>query len=349
MFSAFILIVFTGLLTPELKGQIHPVLDRNYDTNYIETFHHKLTTRLYSSVKYTHFSFLNVQKNKMLMYNNNSNYILGVGVTYSLLTLNIGVGFGFINHDDDRYGSSKYWDLQTHIYSRKISIDLYLQWYNGFYIVNPDKAVSGWDDPHKYPTRPDISTYNIGYNIQYFFNSRKFSYPASYIHNEYQKKSAGTWAIGTNTFYMIAGGDSVINRPGSDPEDLFGSKAFHRADMLNFGFSGGYYYTLVIAKHVFISLGLAAGPGIGFSWLDYDETGRSEKTGLTLGVNGLLRSSAGYNGRKFFVGVSILHQMMINQLPENHIWEFYSTGFIRLNFVYRFKLKKPIRFFDPAL
>ncbi len=349
IFSAFIVIFFTGLQTPALRCQTTPAKKINYDTNYIETFPQTLTTRLYSSIKYTHFNFINTQKNKTLFYNNNSNYILGVGVTYSLLTINIGLNFNFVNHDDDRYGPSEYLDLQTHIFSRKVSIDLYIQWYDGFFIVNPDQAVAGWDHPNRFPQRPDIKTYNFGYNIQYLFNSKKFSYPASYIHNEYQKKSAGTWVIGSNSFFMIVEGDSAINRPGSDPEDLFGSKAFHRTDMLNIGISGGYYYTLVIAKHIFLSLGLAIGPGMGFSWLDYDETGRSEKTGLTLGMNGLLRSSAGYNGRKIFVGISLLHQMVWNQLPVENIWEFYSTGNLRVNFVYRFKLKKPIKFLDPGI
>ncbi len=49
------------------------------------------------------------------------------------------------------------------------------------------------------------------------------------------------------------------------PEDLFYGLQYNRSDVLNVGISGGYYYTLVISKHVFISAGLSVGPSIGYS------------------------------------------------------------------------------------
>jgi hypothetical protein len=104
---------------------------------------------------------------------------------------------------------------------------------------------------------------------------------------------------------------------------------------------------VVISKHVFISAGLSVGPSIGYSWLDRDDDQKLQTSGVNLNLNGLVRSALGYNSERIYVGLSFLHQIVLNQLPVKEIWSHFNTGNFRINAVYRFRLKKPIKFLNP--
>ncbi len=87
---------------------------------------------------------------------------------------------------------------------------------------------------------------------------------------------------------------------------------------MNVGISGGYYYTLVIKKHFFISAGLAAGPGMGFSWFDIKDKEIIQRSGITPAFTAMFRTSLGYNSKKIFVGTSFLQQSVLNRLPAEN-------------------------------
>lgn len=320
----------------------------NWDTNYIRSFQEDLTTRLYTSVKYTAFRIANKEEMQNLFYLTNRNIILGVGATYSWFTLNIGLSFPFINHDDVLYGNTSYLDLQTHIYLRKYNADLYLQLYKGYYLANSGNVIRDWPQGDTFQLRPDIRTINMGFNFQHFFNYRKYSFKAAFNQTEWQKKTAGSWVLGINFFYSINGSDSASLIPGNLQNPyLFNGIQFNRQDVLNIGINGGYYFTLVVARHFFFSVGLAVGPGIGFSWLDIRDKSIISRSGMNPVYSGVFRSSLGYNSERVFVGLSFLQQMVFNQLPSQNIWNYFNTGNIRFFLVYRFKLKQPIRTANP--
>jgi hypothetical protein len=329
------------------NAQLLSLHDTVYDTNYYISYTEDLTTRLYSSIKYTNFRIQNMDKWKAVRYNTNRRLILGIGANYSVFGLNIGFNLPFNRLDEDKYGQSDYLDLQTHIYARKFNIDLYLQFYEGYYIANPTKILSDWPGNDTFPKRPDINNFSIGFNFQYLFNYRKFSYKAAFVQNEWQKKSAGSFTAGLNTFYITTRGDYSLIPENVYPEDIFYGLQYHRSDVLNVGINGGYYYTLVISKHLFISAGLSVGPSIGYSWLDRDDNQKLQTSGVNLNLNGLVRSALGYNSERIYVGFSFLHQIVLNQLPVKEIWSHFNTGNFRINAVYRFRLNKPIKFLNP--
>lgn len=306
-----------------------------------------LTTRLYSSVKYTNFRIRNLDKWKQIRYNTNRQIILGFGANYSIFGLNIGLNFPFNKNDEEKYGVSNYLDLQSHIYARRFNLDLYLQFYTGYYIANPNKVIEGWPEKDTFPKREDIKVNTIGFNFQYIFNYQRYSYKAAFIQNEWQKKSAGSFTASANIFYIINKGDSSIIPQNIYPEDLFYGLEYDRSDVLNIGVSGGYYYTLVISKHVFISAGLSVGPSIGYSWLDRGDDEKLLNSGINLNFNGMFRSAIGYNSHRIYAGISFLQQAVLNQLPVKELWSQINTGNLRVNFVYRFRLRKPIKFLNP--
>jgi hypothetical protein len=320
----------------------------NWDTTYYSSYMEEMTMRWYSSVKYTGFRLINKDENQNLLYLSNKNYIIGAGVTYSWFTLNIGLNYyPLVNNDDDKYGPTNYLDLQTHMYLRKMNIDLYAQYYNGYYLGNSENVLEDWPQGDTFQIRPDIYTFTLGFNTQYVFNWKKFSFKAIYNQNEWQKKSAGSWVLGVNAFFYTNRGDSSLIPPNLSNPELFNGLDYNIQNVLNLGISGGYYYTLVIAKHYFISAGLAAGPSLGYSWLDAQEKNKASFSNVALNFNVLPRASFGYNSKQFFAGFSFLQQMFFNQIPSDNIWTYFNTGNARIYFVYRFSLKRPIKFANP--
>jgi len=340
VFLTFLLLI--GNQKSKAQNYHPPTID--WDTNYYVSYVNELSARIYTSTKYASLRYLNPSIGKNLFYTPNNNIILGVGATYSVFTLNIGLNFPFVNSGDTtRYGLSDYWDLQTHVYTKKITLDLYAQIYGGYYLRNSVNVLENWPRADTFYKRPDIVTYNLGWNAQYIFNYKKFSYRAIYIQNEWQKKSAGSWVVGANMFYITNTGDSLIIPSNIDPPDMFDGTNFKRKDALNIGISGGYYYTLVMAEHLFFSVGFAGGPSIGYSWLNINESLPMQYSGVDLNFNGVFRASLGYNSERLWVGTFFLNQFVVNQLPVENIWTNLSTGNFRIILVYRFKLKKPMK------
>jgi hypothetical protein len=138
-----------------------------------------------------------------LKYRTNDNLLLGVGYTYSFLTLNLALKMPFINGDDDVYGKSNYLDLNVHTIFRSYIIDFYLQWNKGYFVSNPGKVGSGLGfRGNAYPLRGDLRTHVMGVSIQHLFNSSRYSYKAAFLQNEFQKRSAGSPLVGLEAYYM---------------------------------------------------------------------------------------------------------------------------------------------------
>jgi hypothetical protein len=319
----------------------------DWDTNYYEDYYEEITLRWYSSVKYTGFRILNKDEKQNLLYLSNKNYIFGAGVTYSWFTLNIGLNYPLINNDNDVYGPTNYLDLQTHIYLHKFTFDIYAQVYEGNYLANSANVLSNWPEKDTFQLRPDIISWTIGFNAQYIFNWKKFSFKAAYNQNEWQKKSAGSWVVGANAFFYINEGDSSLIPKNLKNPNLFNGLEYKKQSVTNFGVSAGYYYTLVISKHFFISAGIALGPSLGYSWLDNRNIAKTNFSTVALNINAMARASLGYNSEKFFAGFSFLQQTFLNQIPSDFIWNNFHTGNARFYFVYRFPINKPIKIANP--
>ncbi|MDP2723782.1 MAG: DUF4421 domain-containing protein [Bacteroidales bacterium] len=319
----------------------------NYDTNYFKSYTNELTTRLYASVKYANFSVVDQSLNKSLNYRVNDKIMLGFGANYSVFGLNIAFNFPFNKWDHNKYGETTYLDLQSHLYLRRYIVDFYLQRYQGFYLDDPISVIEGWPEQDTFPKRPDITIVDAGLTVQYIVNSKKFSYRAAYLQNEWQKKSAGSIIFGASAFYILVRGDSSIIPSNVSPVLFAQGNKFDKMNQLSVGINAGYTYTFVAWKSFFLAFGLTAGPAFGN--ITVHETGvkLSNKHEFTLNINALGRASLGYNSKKIYVGVFYLNQVIGNKMPQENVWNFVNTGNFRFNLVYRFKLNKPIKWLNP--
>jgi hypothetical protein len=329
------------------QSQTNTFTALDYDTNYYHSYTDKLTTRLYSSVKYTNFSIQDQSLKKAVNYNVNNKVMLGLGANYSVFGLNIAFNLPFNEKDFDQYGETEYVDLQSHLYLRKYVVDFYLQRYKGFYINNPMEILQNWIVADSFPKRPDIRIVDAGLAVQYILNSKKFSYRAAYIQNEWQKKSAGSFILGASIFYVMVKGDSSLIPKNIEPPDFADGSKYDKSTQFSLGANAGYTHTFVAWKKFFLVIGLSAGPAIGNTSVHQTNMNQVTKSGITLNFNALGRGSLGYNSHKFYMGVFYLNQIIGNKLPQEEVWNFVNTGNFRFNLVYRFNLKRPIKLLNP--
>jgi len=313
------------------------------DTNYVESYLDHLTSRVYASIKSAGVSIGDNRIEEQIVYHPNEPLILGVGANYGILGLNIGFNFPFVNNDDHKYGETDYLDLQTHIYLRKLTLDLYMQYYKGYHQTDPNDWYTDWPTIDTLPKRPDLQSISLGLNGQYIFNDKKFSLRAPFLQNEWQKKSAGSFLVGGNIFFAdIQGDSSLIPSTGGDTA-FFDGLHFSQYRIINGGPIAGYAHTFVVKQHFFLTLMLVGGLSGGGSWAYTSTKDEADRSGFTVAGNLTGRIALGYNSKRFFVGVSYLGILIRNQSPVPETWLGYNTGMFRFNVVYRFRLKKDLR------
>jgi hypothetical protein len=262
---------------------------------------------------------------------------LGIGFNYKWLGLDISVGFPSSSAQSEKYGDTKRIDLQFGIYSNPIGADLHYQEYKGYYLANPSDFTS-WDKDYL-PQLPSMRVLTFGGNLFYIFNNKKFSYPAAYIGNQVQKRSAGSAVTGL--FFVQ---DEVLTDDGFIPNEIYDS-SYATYDLKSFqawtlGVSAGYTYTFVISKKGFF-INAAGMPGIGFrNYILKDLSGNLETEKLAA-LHLHFRTSIGYTRPKF-----ILNLMGTFNI-RNYEYKSYQLGIsteqVRLTFGWRFETKSSKR------
>lgn len=320
-----------------------------YDTNYIEMYRDDLTTRFIISRKQNCYSLSDRLVNPWLRYKTNDNLLVGLGGTYNFLTLNLAVKMPLFNSDEDLYGKSTYVDLQTHTIFRRFILDLYLQWSKGYYLSDPQRVLTDWTSDQPLPLRGDLRTSLIGLNVQYLFNAERYSYRASFFHNEFQKKSAGSPLVGIEGYWMLGLADSVMVPVTAYGGRFLDDSPFDQSDMANMGINGGYAYTLVWNEALYLSFSSVVGITGGYHRLHHTASSHTSSSGISFGLNNSTRIALGYNSARYYVGLSYIRFSMSSRVGDQRDWISYSTGNIRFHVVRRFRLKRPIRLLRPDL
>lgn len=302
--TVLVFFLFSGLVLAQ---------DLGFDTAYIEQNHDKMILRTYLSRKYTNLDLGEPQG----LYEPNSGLNFGVGVTFQKFTLNIGVPLSFLNPDrkEDWPG---FLDLQSHAYPQNWIIDLFGQFYNGYFIR--DFKSSGEDY-----LRKDLRVVKLGASASYLFNGEKLSFEAAFHQSEIQKKSAISPMVGFEVYRSRISGDSLVVPGGNE---ILGN--FNSADFWQIGPNVGFAGTLVFGKGFFLSGAASGNAGLGIAQADKNSDTRSFafKTGY------FLRGFAGYNGERYSVNISYVYK---NLDLENlgTVSPDLNTGNYRLNLVYK--------------
>ena len=258
----------------------------DHDTTYYVTYPGTIVGRFYFSKKYASFILPAPSDGQDLKYKPNTLLTMGIGATYNNLTLNIAYGFGFLNNNEDK-GKTKSIDLQAHLFPRKWALDLIAIRHRGLYLERESYA----DESHDYYYRPDIQQLLIGFSGYRVLNPQRFSFNAAMTQNEWQKKSAGSFLIGGLICYgQIKGDSSLIPK---QVESFFPNAAgINNANIFSIGIGGGYAYTLVVAKHFYLTGSAIVNLNADFSAV---ENMNSKKNKAVIKPSTIYKAAIGYN------------------------------------------------------
>ncbi|WP_162419504.1 DUF4421 domain-containing protein [Cyclobacterium roseum] len=315
-----------------------PAQEAEQDSSYYQAYPTKLTGRYYFSRKYTGLGL--EKEGYKLLYMPNSTLNMGLGVTYQNLTLNLAYGFGFINPERGR-GETNYLDLQVHAYPKNWVIDLFGQFYNGYYLQRSDGQLLDGQSR----SFPDMKLRKVGASVQYLFNGDKFSYRAAFLQNEWQQRSAGSFLAGMELY-----GGQIRNQKGILPTTLGREADLRQVKYMEWGPNIGYAYSLVLKKHFFITLSAASGLSLGRTSLHFADG--NEDLNWAVRPNYFLRGFTGYNSERWSVNINYVYNQ-VNLAPVAGYRVNTGTGNYRFNLVYRFapgpKLSKKLVWIDRTL
>jgi len=308
------------------------------DTTFIREYYRRhLVIRAYESTKFNNFKF--IDGHKKLVYKPNDHDVFGIGFNYRFLSINAGVYIPSAGKDIGEYGRTMALDLQPHVYVHRFIIDLYAQFYHGYYLSNAGATQYNYphDDVEK---RPDIATRNISVGIQYVFNDKRFSYNAPFYQNERQKKSAGSFLLGGGVYHTDISGDSALTPVNISYANFFNNYHFNATHSTGIGLNGGYAYTLVIKKLFFLTEIISAGAGLNNAMLTTESNQLVQKNGA--GFNLSAQLAAGYNSDNYFAGVTYIRLVTENNSIVPGAWQEVNTGNFRFTVAKRIRLNKAL-------
>ncbi len=315
-----------------------------HDSSYIDSYKSQLTTRLYTSRKYTDLKIRDNGQDATLRYHPNDRFNLGFGASYNAFTLNIGINFPFINHDDDKYGKTDYLDLQSHMLFRKLTAELYFSAFKGYYVSNPDDILLHYEESTIYPQRRDMLTLELAGSLYYIFNNTKFSYRAAFNQDERQKKSAGSFLAGPAIFTIYTQGDSSLIPYDVEPPDFFDGVPMKRTRYAKATLNAGYAYNLIIWERFFITASLILGPGAGYMIIYPETDDINGQRKFDFAFSYTARAAAGYNGKRLYVGLSYVNTSLNSPTPVDKARYIFRAGNIRFNIAYRIPFNVDVAF-----
>ncbi|MBO9564732.1 MAG: DUF4421 domain-containing protein [Niastella sp.] len=327
-------------ISSSFKGWAQVDTSKKFDRAFYESYTDLITSRVYFSQKYTSLRIRGSERIRDLQYRPNTTLNFGVGATYGWFTLNLAYGFDFLNRRDESKGKTRYLDLQSHIYTRKMSIDLFGQLYKGFYAF-PKRLVPQNEDG--WYTRPDVKMRHFGAAAYYIYNWKRFSLRAATLQNEWQKRSAGSLLIGAEFYYGTNRGDSALV-PGA-LADLFEAAGVTKMRYFDIGPGVGYAYTVVVKEHFYGTGGLTV--SFPFSFHKQWRNDESEHR-LSISPDLLYRLGVGYNSDRMNFSMIWVNSSVQTKGKQGEYA--IRTGNVRLNAAYRLapgpKLKRKLKFFE---
>ena len=286
----------------------HYLLYRNHDTTFISNHSDKFIVKLIGVNKFNYFKLKDSKNNSSARYRPDRKLNLGFGIAYKWfavdLAFNVGIG------EDSDFENSRYLDLSGTIFSSKQFISASYQYYFG-YQMNKFTGITSEELPAS-PYRDDIRSRFFGLQYFFAFNYDKFSLKAPFIHNEVQKKSAGSFLLGAGFGIYTLDADSTII-----PTEFYNDfdEKLHITDLsaTTVSINYGYMYSFIWQKHFYATVSLM--PGLGINFGDYKTDYRElYKTHLYLGLKTM--NSLGYNSDNFFGGLQFSSDLFKTRIDK---------------------------------
>ncbi len=333
-----ILLLFIFTQSSFAQFDFRSIFTGEVDTLYYDELPNHFTAKFFTNRKFSDFSFDDNLLSNHLEYNSNTNSAVGFGMSYKWLGVNLGYAFGDAN--ESTYGKTKRFDFQTHVHLRKLTFGFYTSRYQGYYLENSYDMINDWPQ-FTYYIRGDIKKTTVGLSASYVFNSKKYSNRATFLQNEWQKKSAGSLITGFSVFYDKISADSSFVPSEIKEPDFYRGEHWDGTSYFGLGANVGYVFTWVVAQHFFLNLGLSGGLATGrHTYYPVDE---SKIHKFRANLNLISSSGFGYNSERFYVGFSYASIMSTLNTPIEQTSMNFSSGRSMFVMAYRFRMKEGAR------
>lgn len=272
-----------------------------------------------------------------------------IGLRVSHRWVSGALAFGVKNIQSEKKGTTEFFNLNINTYRQKWGFDGYFHSYKGQYITNDEiAALPQFIDNETYPVLPDVNTLYTGVNAYYISNHKKFSYRASFMSNEIQKKSAGSFVLMLSYSFFKMDSDTGFV-PGDLQSTIPLSSQIIDGKFNSWSIMPGYAYTLVFAKKFFFTLS----PSIGLmtQYQNYTTKGTTEKgqsDGNVFYPRGMARAALGHNASKWYWGISAIVDNYIVRLPEKDLL-IYNIGYANIYVGFRVNVPKRFRKFSKTI
>jgi hypothetical protein len=238
---------------------------------------------------------------ELVTYKPNTSYSFGVGTYLFELGFELTFAIPLDQKELEIYGQSKARDLQLNVLGKQFGVDAFYQKYNGFYVTDSKVTIPA---DVAYPQRPDVSSKNTGITGNYVFNNKRFSFRSAYNFAERQVFSKGSFLLFTSiSSFKLSADSSIINK---SQRSIFSDElTFTKLKYATFGIAPGYTYSIVF-KNFFLNGTLSVGPA--HHWITYRLEGGNDQHETAINSFVAVRLALGYNGERFFGGISFLSQ-----------------------------------------
>ncbi|MEK6781385.1 MAG: DUF4421 family protein [Bacteroidota bacterium] len=270
------------------------------------------------------------EPDKRLTFKPNSSYSIGLSLNIFEIGLEASLSVPINIKNQEKYGTSTASDFRINTISRRWMLEAYHQKYSGFYFSNPSLILPA---DQSYPHRDDLQTRNFGLSLSYLFNSDKFSLRSAYTFTERQQKSRGSFLFSYIISSFNLEGDSALIKQSEWSTFGAGSSAY-QMKFTSLGIGPGYSYNLVY-RDFFLNLTLILGPA--HYWIRYTEEAGPVRYDIRISTFQSARIGVGYNGDRFFGGLSLTNQARNLRFEQVAFSNEIST--FRFMVGYRFKEK----------
>jgi hypothetical protein len=262
----------------------------------------------------------------------------GIGFGLRLYWLGIAFSYAPKNIQDKTKGNTTYTSIKLNSYGKKIGFDLYYLNYSGYYLGNSNNFPELSLPKKQEYIRSDLRTLNIGANVYYIFNHQKYSYRSTFIQNEIQRRSAGSFMLSASmNYYQIKDDSSII--PKKLNPSLFNDEArIEHGDFYNLSLMPGYGHTFVAFERLFLTI--SAFGGLNFQqqhYLSQSRSGERFNDNFVVIPRAMARAGVGFNSKKFYCGAHIFLDIYSLPLGKKEKLE-YTNDAINLYFGYHISL-----------
>ncbi|WP_423129835.1 DUF4421 family protein [Gaoshiqia sp. Z1-71] len=306
------------------------------DSTYIQSCYHDLVIRAYSANKNNFVRFHDLSEMVRLKYRPNDYFNLGLGFDYKWFGLKLGTKVPFLSRDDDRFGRTSNYGLQSYLYTRKFTIDVLALKTRGYHLDREDGQGLFIPGEERYYQRRDLVTKNLGVNLNYVLNNRKFSYKAAFKQTDIQLKSAGSLVFGGGVHLLKVEADSafVPSEIGNSYFKTAREQNHLEASTLNANL--GYAYSLVPTKNWIITGSYRF--SLGLQQNVWHMSGEEADYQTKLSRGDVFQLSAGYFFPRFFIGTSFIRYQQNSRVQYRMLSILNGTNFIEFNISKRIKL-----------